>query len=68
VVLVSGNLLLRKPLFLVLGPEAVGSPFLGGCPNQCLLAERKRVKITYNDPQLDQGSEEVIRVMLGTYL
>ncbi len=33
-----------------------------GRPSFMRLAQRKRVKITYYSPQLDQGNEEVIRV------
>jgi hypothetical protein len=51
----------------MLGPEAVGSLFLGGCPSQCSLVQKKLVKITYLILSLDQGNKEVIRVMLGTY-
>ena len=64
-VLVPGNLL-GGNLVLGSGPEAVEKPLPGGRPSQCVLAQRKRVKITLI-PQLDQGNEEVIRVALLTF-
>jgi hypothetical protein len=66
VVLVPGNLL-GGYLFLGAGTRGCWKPLPWWTSKSVHLSAEEVCEDNLYDPQLDQGNEEVIRVMLGTY-